>query len=71
MHCARTGLFREIYRDIKCTALPSKHVRLVCYHVHDGQADLKTTGVPEWINSKVKAEQLTVVKCIKDKILKL
>ncbi|KAL8437779.1 hypothetical protein Efla_006671 [Eimeria flavescens] len=35
------------------------------------QADLKTTGVPEWINTRVKAEQLTVVKCIKDKMVKL
>ncbi|KAL8271852.1 hypothetical protein Esti_004242 [Eimeria stiedai] len=35
------------------------------------QADLKTTGVPEWINTRVKAEQLTVVKNIKDKLVKL
>ncbi|KAL8433705.1 hypothetical protein ACSSS7_003683 [Eimeria intestinalis] len=35
------------------------------------QADLKTTGVPEWINTRVKAEQLTVVKNIRDKLLKL
>lgn len=35
------------------------------------QADLKTAGVPEWINTRVKADQLTVVKCIKDQILKL
>lgn len=35
------------------------------------QADLKTAGVPEWINTRVKAEQLTVVKNIKKEILKL
>ncbi|CDJ45037.1 hypothetical protein ETH_00032500 [Eimeria tenella] len=35
------------------------------------QADLKTAGVPEWINSRVKAEQLTVVKSIKNCIQKL
>ncbi|XP_026192011.1 uncharacterized protein LOC34623367 [Cyclospora cayetanensis] len=35
------------------------------------QADLRTAGVPEWINSRVKAEQLTVVKSIKDRILNL